>query len=545
MHIDRLTEVRHNVRSFLNHIVGYSDIAACDPKLAEIHELHDLFVKIRSCAVDLGKPVNAYFTPGNGPDDSKHLKQRIYGLLYDIIAYVQTTKRNVLVYGEKTRLDDVELILKAANNIVEIFEDEPNVEEAAEKPAEVESSYAHYVEQDAGSRQVKQGRILLVDDDPTNRDLLSRHIERQGHVVCSADNGLSALEMMRKAPFDICIIDVMMPGMNGYQLLERLKADPVLRDTYVIVISALDESFSIAKCIQLGAEDYLPRQYDPVILRARIESCLEKKRLREREAMYIGAVVAAQERLASEMRGAAEYVTSLLPKRVNSGAVKADWQFIPSLSLGGDIFNYHWLDGDARRFAVFVIDVSGHGIASALVSVTIMNILRNRTLVGADFGDPASILAALNASFRMEEQDGLYFSIWYGVYDTETRELRYSSAAMTPALLIGPDGVSDRLSAEGTALGVDSGATYENRSVRVTPGSSLYVFSDGIYEVKRRDGSMLGFEGFAELLARRNEKCRISGDCPSFAESTVNAVRHECGIEDFSDDVSIVVLSFE
>jgi adenylate cyclase len=126
-------------------------------------------------------------------------------------------------------------------------------------------------------------QILVVDDTEMNRDMLSTLVEADGHKSFLAENGLIGLEMIRNNSYDLILLDVMMPEMNGYQVLEQLKADPNLRAIPVIVLSALDEIGSVVRCIELGAEDYLPKPFDPVLLRARIGACLEKKRLRDQE----------------------------------------------------------------------------------------------------------------------------------------------------------------------------------------------------------------------------------------------------------------------
>ncbi len=133
-------------------------------------------------------------------------------------------------------------------------------------------------------------RILVVDDIEDNRDVLRRRLERQGHAVECAASGADALEMAASRGFDLVLLDVMMPEMDGYAVLERIKAAPETRDIPVIMISALDDMASVVRCIERGAEDYLPKPFDPVLLKARIGACLEKKRLRDRELAYLREV---------------------------------------------------------------------------------------------------------------------------------------------------------------------------------------------------------------------------------------------------------------
>jgi class 3 adenylate cyclase len=135
--------------------------------------------------------------------------------------------------------------------------------------------------------RVDAGVILVVDDNAANREMLGRRLEREGHRVQLAESGREALEVLRARRVDLVLLDVMMPQVDGYEVLRQLKADEALRDIPVLMISALDEIESVVRCIELGAEDYLPKPFDPVLLRARIGACLEKKRLRDREAQHL------------------------------------------------------------------------------------------------------------------------------------------------------------------------------------------------------------------------------------------------------------------
>jgi CheY-like chemotaxis protein len=127
------------------------------------------------------------------------------------------------------------------------------------------------------------GHLLVVDDNKVNRILLSRGLEGDGHKVETAENGRQALEKLRAESFDLVLLDIEMPEMDGYQLLEVCLQDPELRDIPIIMTSSLDEINSVVKCIELGAEDYLNKPVNPVLLRARVNASLEKKRLRDEQ----------------------------------------------------------------------------------------------------------------------------------------------------------------------------------------------------------------------------------------------------------------------
>ena len=138
--------------------------------------------------------------------------------------------------------------------------------------------------------------------------------------------------------------------------------------------------------------------------------------------------------LAQELSEAAEYVKNILPPPLQKGEITIDWKFIPSTSLGGDAFGYYWLD--ESHFVIYLIDVSGHGVGAALLSVSVINTLRSQSLTDTDFKDPAQVLASLNDAFPCEENNNMFFTIWYGVYNKSTRELVYASGGHPPALFI-------------------------------------------------------------------------------------------------------------
>lgn len=140
------------------------------------------------------------------------------------------------------------------------------------------------------------GSVLIVDDHANNRDLLSSYLRLQGHLVSEAENGSQALALIHALPFDLVLLDIRMPGMNGYQVLEHLRADPALRHLPVVVLSGVNELDSVVRCIELGAEDYLLKPFKPVLLKARVDACLEKKRLRDQEQAYLLAIKAEQEK---------------------------------------------------------------------------------------------------------------------------------------------------------------------------------------------------------------------------------------------------------
>jgi adenylate cyclase len=135
----------------------------------------------------------------------------------------------------------------------------------------------------------EQALVLVVDDNEMNRDMLSRRLERQGYRSIMAEDGVQALEMLPLHPIDLVLLDIMMPRMNGYDVLEKAKNDPALRHIPIIMISAVDDLDSVVKCVEMGADDYLFKPFNPILLKARISASLEKKRLRDQEQNFLHA----------------------------------------------------------------------------------------------------------------------------------------------------------------------------------------------------------------------------------------------------------------
>jgi phosphoserine phosphatase RsbU/P len=349
------------------------------------------------------------------------------------------------------------------------------------------------------------GHILIVDDNEGNRDMLARQLVKQGHTVASAEHGRAALDRLRTEPFDLVLLDMMMPVLDGYGALQEIKSDPALRHLPVIMISALDELASVVRCIERGAEDYLPKPFNPTLLRARIGAGLEKKRFRDQERHYVRTIEETQQRLKAELTEAENYVRSILPAPLATGPILTEWRLIPSTELGGDSFGYHWIDAD--HFALYLLDVCGHGVGAALLSVTAINVLRNAALPGVDFRDPGAMLTALNEAFLMEKQNDMYFTLWYGVWQVSTRKLRFSTAGHPPALLATPrpDGsrTVELLRGPGMILGGMSGMVYRTVERHVPGPAQLYVVSDGTIEITRPDGTMWEFDDYQAFFAAK------------------------------------------
>jgi sigma-B regulation protein RsbU (phosphoserine phosphatase) len=486
-------------------------------------------------------------------DELSALRHELRTPLNQIIGYSEMLQEDAEEKGATDSVGDLQKIHTAAHNLLKLINEKlvpshfaegglfrpiGTRESSPEKPAESEAISTPAI-QAPQLIQPDHGNLLVVDDIAENRDMLGRRLEKQGYTVTAAENGRRALEVLKEKEFDLVLLDIMMPEMDGIQVLERLKSDPDLRHIPVIMISALDEMKSVVRCITIGAEDYLPKPFDPVLLRARIGACLEKKRLRDKEQLMYQALVESQKALAAELAEAAAYVRSLLPPPLK-GEIVTDWRFIPSTALGGDAFGYHWLD--EGHFAMYLLDVCGHGVGAALLSISVMNVLRSQSLSKTDFRNPGEVLNALNEAFPMEKQNNMYFTLWYGVYDKHQRELKYANGGHpSPLLMIGPSEAKARMepiTVGGTVVGAMPKISYRTGQVQLEAYARLCVFSDGIYEVTKTAGGMMSYDDFIQLVKIPPRPGASNLD------RILRIVQDLHGASAFEDDVSIMEIAF-
>lgn len=278
------------------------------------------------------------------------------------------------------------------------------------------------------------------------------------------------------------------------------------------------------------------------ILIAQVVDITDEVESRERLAQGEMENRALAERLSAEISSAARYVTSILPQPLVS-PVRVSSCYLPSRELGGDSFDYRWLDED--HLMVYVIDVSGHGVDSALLAVSIHNLLRSGTLPEAALLEPARVLTELNRLFKMESHDGKYFTIWYGVYEKSTSTMRYASAGHPPALAfssgansMGANSIA-KLSTKSIPLGIMAEHVPICGSHHMPRDSQLLIYSDGAYEALRVDAPRYPFAQFVDLCSDVAAGPRWSLD------ALVEHLRSLTEGGEFVDDCSLVLLEFD
>ncbi|HEY7329266.1 MAG TPA: SpoIIE family protein phosphatase [Gemmataceae bacterium] len=383
--------------------------------------------------------------------------------------------------------------------------------------------------------------VLLVDDQPIVGEAVRRMLASESDIVfhfCSDPS--RAIDTATTVQPTVILQDLVMPGIDGLTLVKQFRANEGTRQVPMIVLSTKEEPVIKAQAFALGANDYLVKLPDKIELIARIRyhsrSYLNQV---ERDEAY--RRLAESERLmAEELAQASRYVQSLLPPPLE-GEVSAQWRFVPSTQLGGDILGYHWLDAD--HLAVYLLDVSGHGVGSSLLAVSATNLLSSQALPDTDFRDPGKLLSRLNDVFQMEKQNGKYFTIWYGVYRKKDRSLVYCNAAHpAPLLWSGPSLDPSQLTllkSTDPVIGMcPPGMPFETKSVQLGPKALLLVYSDGAYEIEKPEGGMWKHQEFVQFVKT------LPLDGASLGEQLLTHVRQMHGSEILADDFSVLEVRF-
>ncbi|NJN18644.1 MAG: SpoIIE family protein phosphatase [Oscillochloris sp.] len=374
----------------------------------------------------------------------------------------------------------------------------------------------------------ERGRILVVDDNPNNRDLLSRRLTRRGHLVATAENGIQCLEMLRAQRFDLLVLDIMMPGMDGYEVLARIKPDERLRHIPVIVVSALDELDSVVRCIELGAEDYLVKPINSILLNAKIDFCLERKLLRDRERAFLAAV---KQELELGRRTQADFLPARLPAVAGYELAAA---FHPAREVAGDFYDAFTLpDG---RLGLLLGDVCDKGVGAALFMALTRSLLR--AFADEPQPDAAGPLHAVSVTntyiARHHRQSHMYATLFFGALDQTSGRLSYVNAGHPPAVLLRRDGTQLLLDPTGPAAGLMPESSFAVAEVTLYPGETLLIYTDGATEARDGHGELFGEE---RVLAVLREP---APNAAALMERIERAARAHAGDGILVDDVTML-----
>ena len=346
---------------------------------------------------------------------------------------------------------------------------------------------------------VPAGTILVVDDNEMNRDLLSRRLRRDGHTVVIAEHGRAALDALARDPYDLVLLDIMMPELTGYEVLEIMKKDAALQHIPVVMITAATEEDSIVRCLLLGADDHLPKPFNPTILRARVASSLAKKRLRDNEQRYAQS-------LERELEIGREIQRGFLPDALPS----ADgWElrahFRPARQVAGDFYDAFTLPGG--RVALVLADVCGKGVGAALFMALFRSLLR--ALGETEFSAAPSTRAGLCATVqgtndyiaRTHGSANMFATAFVAVLDPATGALDYVNAGHEPPVILDAGGAPRaRLQPTGPALGLMPDLEFTVASECLRGGETLFAYTDGVVDARDPNDAPFGEDRLMSLL---------------------------------------------
>ncbi len=375
-------------------------------------------------------------------------------------------------------------------------------------------------------------QILVIDDDPAIRILLKRTLAHKDYDVHESSNGKAGLAKAIALQPNLVICDWMMPGMSGLDVCKEIKNHPDLKhSTFCLLLTALDSTEDKIMGLDAGADDFLCKPIEIAELQARVRAVLRIQQLAE-------DLYNQKRQLESEISEAAQYVQTLLPPPLNRSRVKIDTCFIPSSQLGGDGFDYFWLDD--QRLAFYLLDVSGHGLKAALPSIAVLNLMRSRNgHQGVDYGKPKEVLDYLNRNCKFIEQQEQYFTMWYGVFDIDERVLTYASGGHPPAIIFGdrPNEEPQLLRTKGVPVGLlaPEESLYQEEQKYISFNSRLYLISDGVYEDARSTNATQNWQQFLDLLTEHEQGQNLNG--------LAEILRDRLHGNEIDDDFSIMKLS--
>ena len=371
-----------------------------------------------------------------------------------------------------------------------------------------------------------------------NRDLLSRRLQQQGHTVLRAENGRQALEMIAAEEFDLVLLDIMMPELDGYAVLEQLRADKTLDRLPVIMISAVTEIESVVRCIEIGATDYLPKPFNTVLLRARVGATLEKKRLRDRERLWAKS-------LERELEIGREIQQSFLPDELPQ---PAGWEiaatFQPARQVAGDFYDAFPLAGGSR-IGLVVADVCDKGVGAALFMALFRSLLRaftERAFAGGDAApDDGRLLSTVVSTndyiARTHGRSNMFATAFVAVLDPATGSTVWVNAGHEAPVVAGPSrNPAERLGPTGPALGMMPDMTFRARQTVLAPGETLFAFTDGVTDSKDPAGRFFTEERLLDLVSKGATSSKVLLEVVGTAVAA-----HAAGSEP-SDDITMLAV---
>lgn len=579
-----LAHLRHELRTPINAIIGYSemlleDMEAEDDDSTSASELQ----QIHQSGKQLLSLVNTLLNPVQLENKDFNLEQLVNNSTLKIKLQTPTKTtinfcQQILKTAQLTPacLADIEKINQAAQRLLIMTEDLVSIYQTSttdiqsqsnlidqkiiqelehdlaltnltvEKPQKKEFEELHNPQENDTST------ILVVDDNQSNLDLLSWQIKAQSYQVVTANNGKEALKKIQAGNYDLILLDILMPEINGYQVLQYLR-NSQWRHIPVIMISALDEIDSVVKCIEMGAEDYLPKPFNPTLLRARINACLEKKRLRDREFLFLSQLTQAHQeitnlnerlkaennRLSTELEVTQRLQSMILPKEKELSQI-SDLEiagFMESADeVGGDYYDVLHLNG---RIKIGIGDVTGHGLESGVLMLMVQTAVR--TLMESEETDPRQFLTILNRTIyknvqRMDCDKNLTLCL----VDYQDGNLTLSGQH-EEIVVVTAEGEVRRIDTInlGFPIGLEEDITefIFHAEVQLNLGDVVVLYTDGITEAENHLGEHYGLERLCHVVQKNCQK-----SAQEIRKLAIENLHQYIGEQKVYDDITLVII---
>ncbi|MDQ6911343.1 MAG: response regulator [Verrucomicrobiota bacterium] len=441
--------------------------------------------------------------------------------------------------GQKDSVSDLQKIHAAGKRLLGLIDDsfhsvaEPETRAPRATSVERPPAAAASIKNDAAV----PGFVLVVDDVENNREVLSRRLERQGYAVATAENGKQALKKLHAQTFDLVLLDIMMPEMDGYEVLHHLKANDGLSHIPVIMISALSELDSIVRCIEMGAEDYLPKPFEPTLLKARIGACLEKKRARDRERELAAALHVQNNEMATWRRAqeADLAIARTTQQAIVTSAVPrlAGWQvetlYTPLIQVGGDVYGWRQLADGSCLF--WLADATGHGVAAALFTTLVALLFHHAT---TESTNASEILTRVNAEFYSVLRGRSFMTACCVVIEADGR-LSFAGAGHPPLLIRRRNGIVEELSSRATMIGISPALAVGESVTELARDEVALLYTDGLYSMRSKGGDRITSNALNEMLAN------LDGSA-EFIPPLIARLVQLSGARSFDDDVAAIAL---
>jgi serine phosphatase RsbU (regulator of sigma subunit) len=387
--------------------------------------------------------------------------------------------------------------------------------------------------------------VLVVGQTAADREALGRHVQGEGYVVDTVGRTDEAFARLRVDPFDLVLLDAHVPGMGGRRFVEALRGDAELAEIPVIVVSAADDIETVAQCLELGADDYLPTVYRPAMLRARLSAALHRQRLRDAES------------LTREMAVARNIQRDFLPETLPVAmGVQLEAALHPARQVSGDFYDAFLL-APSGTIVIVVGDVCDKGVGAALFMALFRSLIRasadpvgggaiqmiggRRTLVrqSLESATPADLLTRV-AGFtndyiaRLHGRTNMFATVFLAALAPTTGQFDYVNAGHEPALVVTPEGVIRELRPTGPALGLMPDQVFEAREGQLERHHCLFAFTDGLVEARNSAGEAFGAERLeAALQANTTVPAKL-------VRGVIEAVRAFSGTAEPHDDLTLL-----